>query len=337
MFLLDKDDAAVLQSDVQLNQIGRRRRAALYFPRMNGEGTPGVFSPLHHWDVMPPVLLRAFRTDVGADSRIIRYGKRGDPMRENVWALIEGGRVLVTPAVLSLDGIDGRTAKDATMVNMKLAGRPTGALEFKNVSFLNCRFVNAQWDYVRWIECTFVGCTFEDCILREVSFVGGDLSQTIWKNNEIRNSTVGNDVRTLNIKVQSGQSVFPSIPNKELKAHPQLYITEFDFTPESYGFDESEEVPVEVPAGSVVFFNGYLLHRSRKNNADIYRRVLVSHYMNAWSLLPWHAQEGVGMAKTDVRRIVPVAGIDPYAWKGVTQPKKEVWLRTCKANEKKEE
>src|SRR3954468_2418356 len=33
---------------------------------------------------------------------------------------------------------------------------------------------------------------------------------------------------------------------------------EFDFAKESYGFDDTDEVLVEVPAGSVVFFNGYL-------------------------------------------------------------------------------
>ena len=90
---------------------------------------------------------------------------------------------------------------------------------------------------------------------------------------------------------------------------------EFDFAPESYGFDESQEVPVEVKAGSVVFFNGYLLHRSKKNNSDIYRRVLVNHYMNAWSLLPWGKEEDKSVAASDIRRIVPVAGIDPYAWR----------------------
>lgn len=111
---------------------------------------------------------------------------------------------------------------------------------------------------------------------------------------------------------------------------------EFDFAPESFGFDESKEVPVEVKAGTVVFFNGYLLHRSRKNNSDIYRRVLVNHYMNAWSPLPWEHQEGVRMAETDVRRIVPVAGQDPYHWKGIQSPSHNVWLRTCDANKQSE-
>ncbi|MCC6446902.1 MAG: phytanoyl-CoA dioxygenase family protein [Armatimonadetes bacterium] len=107
---------------------------------------------------------------------------------------------------------------------------------------------------------------------------------------------------------------------------------EFDFAPESYGFDDSGEVPVEVKAGTVVFFNGYLLHRSFKNRSGIYRRVLVNHYCNAWSLLPWQVREGESPASADRRAVVPVAGRDPYAWKGYETPPRQVWLRTCKAN-----
>jgi hypothetical protein len=54
--------------------------------------------------------------------------------------------------------------------------------------------------------------------------------------------------------------------------------------------------------------------------------------MNAWSLLPWHNDPQESIARLDSRVIVPVAGIDPYAWKGVIEPPKGVWLRTCKAN-----
>jgi ectoine hydroxylase-related dioxygenase (phytanoyl-CoA dioxygenase family) len=106
---------------------------------------------------------------------------------------------------------------------------------------------------------------------------------------------------------------------------------EFDFAGESHGFDESGEIPVEVKAGAVVYFNGYLLHRSRKNRSQVYRRVLVNHYCNAWSLLPWSLKEGERPANADRRCIVPVAGVDPYAWKGYDAPPKNVWLRTCKA------
>jgi len=105
---------------------------------------------------------------------------------------------------------------------------------------------------------------------------------------------------------------------------------EFDSAMESYGFDESAEVPVEVAAGSVVFFNGYLLHRSRKNRSTGYRRVLVNHYMNAYSLLPWHLEAGEHVAQADRRCVVMVAGMDPYAWKGYEPAPKSVYMRQCK-------
>lgn len=108
---------------------------------------------------------------------------------------------------------------------------------------------------------------------------------------------------------------------------------EYDFAKQSFGFDESLAVPVEVPVGSVVFFNGYLLHKSLKNRSEVYRRVLVSHYMNAWSLLPWSLKEGEYPAMADRRSVIPVAGTDPYAWKGYDNPPQNVWLRTCKATE----
>jgi ectoine hydroxylase-related dioxygenase (phytanoyl-CoA dioxygenase family) len=108
---------------------------------------------------------------------------------------------------------------------------------------------------------------------------------------------------------------------------------EFDFAQESFGFDESQETPVEVKAGTLVFFNGYLLHRSRKNRSNIYRRVLVNHYCNAWSLLPWSLKPGEHIAAADRRAIIPVSGVDPYAWKGFEEVPNGVWLRACKAAE----
>jgi phytanoyl-CoA hydroxylase len=107
---------------------------------------------------------------------------------------------------------------------------------------------------------------------------------------------------------------------------------EHDFAPESHGFDASGEVLVEVKEGSVVFFNGYLLHRSLKNRSRTFRRALVNHYMNAWSLLPWCQEGAIGkgeahVAQADNRTIVPVSGSDPYAWKGVVPGHKGVWLR----------
>lgn len=95
----------------------------------------------------------------------------------------------------------------------------------------------------------------------------------------------------------------------------------FDCTHESFDFpwDDADSVPVEVKAGSIVFFNGYLLHRSLPNRASAgFRRSLVNHYMSAESLLPWmKPDEKTSMALADYRDIVMVAGKDPFAHKGV--------------------
>ena len=94
----------------------------------------------------------------------------------------------------------------------------------------------------------------------------------------------------------------------------------FDCADESRGFPykDADATAVEVKAGAIVFFNGYLLHRSFPNRAQSgYRRVLVNHYMSASSLLPWKLPEGKEhMATADYRDIVMVAGKDPYSWKG---------------------
>jgi len=94
----------------------------------------------------------------------------------------------------------------------------------------------------------------------------------------------------------------------------------FDCTVEAYDFPHRDEdaVPVEIPAGAVVIFNGYLPHRSLPNTGRHgFRRALANHYMSAESLLPWHqVPEGVHVAKWDWRDIVLVTGEDPYAYKG---------------------
>jgi hypothetical protein len=103
---------------------------------------------------------------------------------------------------------------------------------------------------------------------------------------------------------------------------------EFDSSQESQGIDASGEKLVEVKSGSVVFFNGYLLHRSKKNRSEVYRRALVCHYMNAWSLLPWQTP-GTHVGTADFRTVETVSGHDPYAWKGYTATDEDVYLRTA--------
>ena len=114
------------------------------------------------------------------------------------------------------------------------------------------------------------------------------------------------------------------------KDHGQPH--EYDSSDMAIGFDDTKAVPVEVKAGSVVFFNGYLLHKSLKNRSQIFRRALVSHYMNAWSLLPWYETDtpkgrtSIGLA--DARGVIQVAGTDPYAWKGYEKLGDDVYLRS---------
>jgi ectoine hydroxylase-related dioxygenase (phytanoyl-CoA dioxygenase family) len=106
--------------------------------------------------------------------------------------------------------------------------------------------------------------------------------------------------------------------------------SEFDPSDESYGFDATGAVPVEVRAGSVIFFNGYLLHRSLRNQSASKRRALVNHYCNAWSLLPWSippiSVSSSEIPTLDYRCVVPV-GDDPYQDRGYGEEPDWVFLR----------
>ena len=88
-----------------------------------------------------------------------------------------------------------------------------------------------------------------------------------------------------------------------------------------FPYTDDDAVPLEARAGSLVFFNGYLLHRSLPNRAKAgYRRALVNHYMSAESFLPWvSTDQGTSVANADYRDIVMVAGKDPYAYKGTAE------------------
>ena len=59
--------------------------------------------------------------------------------------------------------------------------------------------------------------------------------------------------------------------------------------------DKYPQVLVPARAGDVVFFNGHVLHRSKKNwTTDRYRRSFVSHYCNARSFTQWGADVPAG-------------------------------------------
>ena len=67
---------------------------------------------------------------------------------------------------------------------------------------------------------------------------------------------------------------------------------EYDGAPEAFDYpdDPGAAMAVELEPGDVLFFDGYLLHSSKRNNAPAgtYRRALVHHYLSAESLLPWN-------------------------------------------------
>lgn len=87
-------------------------------------------------------------------------------------------------------------------------------------------------------------------------------------------------------------------------------------------YKQEDMIPVEVKKGSVVFFNGYTLHSSLKNQSVTnFRTALVNHYMSAESMLPWD-QDGKLPASDDLRDIVIVAGVDPYSYKEITDVNK---------------
>ena len=94
---------------------------------------------------------------------------------------------------------------------------------------------------------------------------------------------------------------------------------DLDRAEEAHGFPYPPEdgLAVELEAGSVLFFNGYLLHGSYPNRSESsFRRSVQFVYMSAESLLPWD-QVARGPTTRDYRDIIIVSGTDPYAYKGV--------------------
>jgi phytanoyl-CoA hydroxylase len=112
--------------------------------------------------------------------------------------------------------------------------------------------------------------------------------------------------------------IIPGRPGFMMKRVPNSNTEFADVDTIDISAIENQMIPVEVKSGSVVFFNGYTLHSSRRNHTtDNFRTALVNHYMSAESMLPWD-QDGKLELTEDCRDIVLVSGSDPYAWKGVT-------------------
>ena len=88
---------------------------------------------------------------------------------------------------------------------------------------------------------------------------------------------------------------------------------DIDSHKEAQGFDDSRAIPVELEAGSALFFSGYLLHSARKNTTNAYRPTFTLHYTSSTTLLTWRGER-------NYRGVVPIKGIDPYADEGYVTP-----------------
>jgi phytanoyl-CoA hydroxylase len=73
-----------------------------------------------------------------------------------------------------------------------------------------------------------------------------------------------------------------------------------------------DEVLVSAKAGDVVFFNGHVLHRSKKNySSDRFRRSFVGHYCNARSFTQWGGDlpGDAQVGQTTAVKLDPVTGM----------------------------
>ena len=103
---------------------------------------------------------------------------------------------------------------------------------------------------------------------------------------------------------------------------------ELDRAEEAYGFpDEDKAVTIELASGSCVFFSGYLLHSSLKNQSSGFRRALLYQYVSAETPMAYGHGNIPVSNYYDNRDFILVRGIDPYAWKA----REEVLVATLRA------
>ena len=89
----------------------------------------------------------------------------------------------------------------------------------------------------------------------------------------------------------------------------QHTLRDVDSMPIARGFDDSGAISVEMKAGSVLFFSGYLLHSSKKNISQTTRPALAMHYCSANTWLTWKGER-------NYRGVIQIQGEDPYAAEG---------------------
>jgi len=103
---------------------------------------------------------------------------------------------------------------------------------------------------------------------------------------------------------------------------------DLDRAEECYAFPGLETaVPIELKAGSCVFFSGYILHSSTTNKRPSgFRRALLYQYVRAETPIAYNPRNVPVSNYHDMRDFVLVRGVDPYSWKARTD-EMETFLR----------
>ena len=75
--------------------------------------------------------------------------------------------------------------------------------------------------------------------------------------------------------------VIPGSHKQGVRDHDDLEGSQQNEFKRARGARDADGIPVEVPAGSVIWFNSQVLHKSTDNHSDRFRRANVAHYISA--------------------------------------------------------
>ncbi len=228
-----------------------------------------------------------------------------EELRTEIIALLRGER----------GDIDGRLENAATLSDQDLMLQSVGIYQAHKISDISRKHIFN--DRVVGLLTKLVSPNVK-CVQSMVFMKGPGKPGQAWHQDEVPLPTRDQSLIGIWIAIDDA-----TIENGCVWVHPGshqpglLYEREphqdkrFDGVPESQHvpYDDNDAVPVEMKAGSILFFSGYLLHRSLNNRTrDRFRRALVYHCMSAET---WFPHSGTD----DYRDFIMVAGEDPYAWK----------------------
>ncbi|HJV20366.1 MAG TPA: phytanoyl-CoA dioxygenase family protein [Sediminibacterium sp.] len=109
---------------------------------------------------------------------------------------------------------------------------------------------------------------------------------------------------------QRQESLLSTVPQ-----HSPEYVESATIDVSAY---EDQMIPIEVKAGTVLFYHGLTIHGSRPNKTMYCNRMaLQCHYMSANAGLSWSAGDKL-VPTADIRDCVMIAGEDSHQWQGRT-------------------